>query len=229
MVNGKLLLSFTIQHSPFNIMSIMPVEDGTEFSQAILEEAKQEADEIVDLARREAERILDDAHGELEQIKAAEHSRTATQRAKMRYKQIIAAAELEARKQKILKQEALIAEVEKRVEQRLLQLRKEHQYPDLLKRVIRDGLRILEGQTFEVLAAPEDRAYITEEDLKRLGQEQDVSVTLADDALQDVSGVIVQRADKRVRCDNTFQRIFQRRKNEMRLLIAQELFEGREL
>jgi vacuolar-type H+-ATPase subunit E/Vma4 len=54
-------------------------------------------------------------------------------------------------------------------------------------------------------------------------------LTLAEDAVPGVSGVIVQRADKRVRCDNTLQRLFERRRHEMRLLIAQDLFEGKEL
>ncbi len=44
-----------------------------------------------------------------------------------------------------------------------------------------------------------------------------------------MSGVIVQRVDKHVRCDHTLQRLFERRKHEMRLLIAQNLFEGMEL
>ena len=207
----------------------MPVEDGTEFSQAILDEAKQEADDIVNLARREAERILDGAREELAQIRAVEQSRAATQRAKMRYRQIIAAAELEARKQKLLKQEALIVAVEKRSEERLLRIRNENHYPEILIRLIREGLATLDGQAFEVIVAPEDRVYVTEEVLKNLSQERGASVTLAEANLPEISGAIVQRADKRVRCDNTLQRIFERRKHEMRLLIARDLFEGREL
>ncbi|GAK55006.1 V-type ATP synthase subunit E [Candidatus Vecturithrix granuli] len=207
----------------------MPVEDGTEFSQAILDEAKQEADDLVDLARREVEKILDGAREELEQIRIAEQSRAATQKAKMLYKQLVAAAELEARKQKLLKQEALIAEVERQVKDRLLQIRNEARYPDILRRLIRDGLSMLDGQAFEVIVAPEDRSLITEEFLKHLGQEQKASVTLAEDALSEMTGVIVQRVDKRVRCDNTLQRLFERRKHELRLLIAQDLFEGMEL
>ena len=232
MLDGNGNLTSSIQHPTSNIISyggIMPVEDGTEFSKAILDEARQEADDIVDLARREAERILDGAREELEQIRAAEQSRAATQSAKMRYKQLIAAAELETRKQKLLKQEALIAEVIKRSGERLSRIRNENRYPEILTRFIREGLAILDGQAFEVIVAPEDRAYVTEEVLTNLGQEQGVSVTLAEESLPEISGVIVQRVDKRVRCDNTLQRIFERRKNEMRLLIAQDLFEGREL
>jgi vacuolar-type H+-ATPase subunit E/Vma4 len=207
----------------------MPVEDGTEFSEAILEEAKQEAEGIIDLARREVEKIVDGAREELEQIRITEQSRAAAQKAKMRYKQLVAAAELEARKQKLLKQEALIAQVEQQVKNHLLQIRNEVRYPDILRRLIHDGLSMLDGQAFELIVAPEDRSLVTDEFLKHLSQERKVSVTLAEETLSEMSGVIVQRVDKHVRCDHTLQRLFERRKHEMRLLIAQDLFEGMEL
>lgn len=208
----------------------MPVEDGAEFSQAILDEAKREADEIVDLAQREVEKILDGAREELEQIRIAEQSRAATQKAKMRYKQLVAAAELEARKQKLLKQEALMAQVESQVKERLLHIRHEAQYPDILRRLIREGLSILDGQAFEVIVASEDRSLVASEVLQQLARDRGVSVTLAEEVLsEDMSGVIVQRVDQRVRCDHTLQRLSERRKHEMRLLIAQDLFEGMEL
>lgn len=202
----------------------MPVEDDTDFSHVILEEAKQEAEEIVDRARREAERILDGARAELDQIYLTEAPQTATQKAKMRYNQIIAAAELETRKQKLLTQEQLIAEVQKRVKERLLQLRNDSGYSAILASLIHQGLIELEGDTFETIVAPEDRELVTDEMLTTLRQETGKTIMLSEQAQAGIVGTIIQRADKRVLCDNSFQAILQRRQNELRLLIAQELF-----
>ena len=76
----------------------MPVEDTTEFSQAILQEAQQEAAEIVGRARREAEHIRANAQAELDQVYLAGSSSEKTQRANLRYNQIVAAAELRAQR-----------------------------------------------------------------------------------------------------------------------------------
>ena len=202
----------------------MPVDDGTDFSQAILEEAKLEAEGILDLARKEAERILDDARAELEQITLAERSHAATQTAKMRYKQIIAAAELETQKQKLLKQEELITEVQEHVKERLLQIRKKAQYPELLSKLILRGVTLLDGDEFEILVAPEDRERVTENMLTQLSKETGVTLKLSERSFPGITGAIIQRADQRVRCDNSLQSILQRRNNEMRLLIAENLF-----
>jgi vacuolar-type H+-ATPase subunit E/Vma4 len=202
----------------------MPVEDEANFSQAILAEATQEAEEIVDRARREAERILDGARVELDQINLAELPHTATQKAKTRYNQIIAAAELETRKQQLLTQERLIAEVQQRVKERLFQIRAESQYSDHLASLIHQGVTELEGDTFEVIVAPEDRELVTDKMLTRLHKETGKTVMLSEQSQTGITGAIIQRIDKRVLCDNSFQAILQRQQNELRLLIAQELF-----
>jgi vacuolar-type H+-ATPase subunit E/Vma4 len=202
----------------------MPLEDEANFSQAILEEATQEAEEIVDRARREAERILDSAREELDQIYLAESPQTVTQKAKTRYNQIIATAELETRKQKLLTQERLITEVQKRVKDRLFQIRSESRYSDHLVSLIHQGVTELEGDTFEVIVAPEDRDLVTNKMLTRLQKKTGKTVVLSEHSQAGITGAIIQRVDKRVLCDNSFQAILQRQQNELRLLIAQELF-----
>ncbi len=202
----------------------MPVEDGGEFAQAILKEAKQEAEDIVDLAKREAERILDGARKELDQIYKKEAPQTATQKVKMRYKQVVAAAEFDARKQELLIQERLIAEVHAQVQERLLQIRAAAEYPDLFVRLIIDGLSELSGEEFEIIAAPEDRERITEDMLEMLRTKTGKILTRSEQTRTGVTGAIVQRVDQRVVCDNTLQGLFERRQAEMRVLIAQDLF-----
>lgn len=203
----------------------MPVEEGVDFSQAILEEAKQEANDIIDLARREAERILDDAREELEKIYIAERSHATTQMAKMRQNQIIAAAEFEAQKQELLAQERLIDEVLEKVRARLIQVREDSSYSDLLNKQISEGVRALEGDEFEIIVAPEDRVLITEDRLEELSQKTEKTLRLSEQSQSDITGAIVRRTDKRVMCDNSFQRVLERREDEIRLLIAQDLFE----
>jgi vacuolar-type H+-ATPase subunit E/Vma4 len=202
----------------------MPVEVEEDFSQAILEEAKQEAEEIVDLARREAERILDGARTELDNIYTAESPDAATRKAKMRYNQITAAAELETRKQRLLAQEQLIGEVQKHVRERLLQIRTDSRYPDILVSLIRRGLAELEGDAFEVIVAPEDREFVTDNMLNKLREDTGKTVILSEQSRAGITGAIIQRTDHWVMCDYSFQTILQRRQDELRLLIAEELF-----
>ncbi len=202
----------------------MLVEAEADFSQAILEEAKQEADGIVDLARREAERILDGARAELDQIYATESPHVKKQQAQTRYNQIVSAAELEIRRQKLLTQERLIAEVQKQVKERLLQIQNDPRYPDILVSLICRGLTELEGDAFEVIVAPEDRHLVTDEMLTGLREETKETVILSEQSQEGITGVIIQRTDKRVMCDNSFQAILHRQQDELRLLIAQELF-----
>ncbi len=207
----------------------MQTGDGTDFSQAVLAEAKQEADEIIDLARREADRILDGAREELEQICVAESPQTATQKAKTRHKHIVTAAEFEARKQEFLAQEKLIVEVQEQVKKRLLRIRDESLYPDLLAELIREGAAALASDGFEIIVAPEDRILVTDDLLSKLGQETGSSLTLSEQSRPGITGAIIQCVHKRVLCDNTLQGIFERQKSEIRSLIAQDLFEGIEL
>ena len=201
-------------------------EDTTEFSQALLKEARKEAAEIVGMARHEAEHILANARAELDRVYMAEASPAKTQRAKLRYTQIVAAAELQAQRQLLLGQERLIVEVQERIKQRLLQLRNEPQYADILVSLVRQGLSELEGEAFEIIVAPEDRALVTAAMLTTLREQTGKTVTLATQSQAGITGAIVQRADQRVLCDNSLQAILQRQQHEIRLLVAQELFAG---
>ena len=204
----------------------MPGEETTEFSQAILQEARKEAEELMGRSRHEAEHILGTANSELDKVYRAEMSVEKTQATKLRYNQIIASAELHAQRQLLFSQERLLTEIQEQFEHRLLQIRKEPQYGDLLAALIRQGLTELEGETFEVFVAPEDRALVTPEMLAGLRERTGKNVMLAAQSQPGITGAIVQRGDHRVLCDNSLQAMFQRQRNELRLLIAQELFAG---
>jgi vacuolar-type H+-ATPase subunit E/Vma4 len=204
----------------------MLVEGAVDFSHAVLEEAQQEAEGIVNLARREAERILESARAELDQVYLSESPQEKKLKAKTRYTQIVAAAELEAQRQLLLSQERMIAEVQQRVKERLPQIRNDSRYAEILMSLIRQGLTELDGSTFKVLVAPEDRQLVTDEMLTRLHEETGKTVQLSEQSQAGLIGAIIQRTDGRVMCDNSFQAILQRQQDEIRLLIAQELFAG---
>ncbi len=216
----------------------MSIGQETDFSQAILDEAREEADGVVDLARREAERILEGAREELEAIYIAESPQAQKQQASTRYNQIIASAELETRRRALLAQEDVIQQVLEQVRERLQQLRTDERYPNILRALILQGLQELEGETFEALVAPEDRKFVTPALLNELQQHTGKRVSLAEKTpdgptgdfdsmvgdFDSIVGAIVQRADLRVSCDNTFQAIIQREQAPIRLLIAESLF-----
>jgi vacuolar-type H+-ATPase subunit E/Vma4 len=202
----------------------MPVVDETDFSQAVLEEAKQEAEEIVDRARREAERILEGAREELDKIYIAESPQTRKQQAITHYNQIVSAAELETRRKILLAREQYIQEVQEQIKAQFWQLRNEQHYARLLWGLIRDALLKIEGEAFEVIVAPEDRELVTQQELNALCEQTGKTVTLSKRSHEGITGAIIQRVDQRVRCDNSLQAILQREQHTVRLLIAQELF-----
>lgn len=202
----------------------MPLETDMDFSQAVLDEAGREAESIIELAKREAERILEGARDELEQETLKDSPRTATQLAKTRFKQLVASAELEARKQDLLAQEKLMAVVRSRVRERLVALRTDAGYPAQLERLILEGLDALDGERFTILVAPEDRELIDAPFLDALQKKTTRSLSLSAESVPGMTGAIVQREDGRVQCDNSLQNIFQQRENEVRRLIANTLF-----
>lgn len=202
----------------------MPLDTDMDFSQAILDEARQEAEGIIDLAKREAERILDGARDDLEKETQKEEPQSTTQMAKTRYKQLVASAELEARKEELLAREKLIASVKNQVTERLLALRGESMYSTLLERLILEGLDSLDGDAFEILVAQEDRELIDQAFLDTLQQKTKRSFALSSTSIPGITGAIVQRADGRVQCDKSLQGILQQRENEIRVEIANTLF-----
>jgi vacuolar-type H+-ATPase subunit E/Vma4 len=201
----------------------MSVKAEMDFSQAVLEEAQDEAAKIVDLAKREAERILDGARAELDQIYRAEAPQTKKQEASIRYTQIIAAAQLENRRQLLLARERFIQSVEDRVQTQLVQFRATPEYPQLLRALVEQGLTELEGEAFEVIVAPEDRALLSDDALTELAQTSGKRVTLSVQPQPGITGAIIQRTDQRVRCNNSLQAILEREQIEIRRLILQEL------
>ncbi len=202
----------------------MPVGSETDFSQAVLDEAREEAEEIVDRARREADRILDSARKELDQIYQHEAPQAQKQQAQTRYNQIISSAELEVRKQELLTRERLIGQVQERVKERLRQIHTQARYPDIMAALIRRGLTEMEGEEFEVLVAAQDRGVVSDAMLTTLQQETGKTLRLADASVDEISGAIIRRTDQRVQCDNSLQAILQRRQEDIRLLIAETLF-----
>jgi vacuolar-type H+-ATPase subunit E/Vma4 len=202
----------------------MLVEGAVDFSHAVLEEAKQEAEGIVNLAKHEAEHILDGARAELDQVYLSESPQEKKMKAKMRYTQIVAAAELEAQRQLLLGQERFVNDVRQRVKERLLHIRQEAHYAEILIALIRQGLSELDGSMFEVIVAPEDRPLVTDAMLKTLQAETGKTVQLAEHSQAGISGAIIHSVDGRAICDNSFQAILQRQQEDLRLLIAQELF-----
>lgn len=206
----------------------MAIEAEAGFSRAILEEAQRERDDILELARREAERILDNARAELDQIYVAESPDAKTQKARARYNQIVATAELEARKKLLFAKEEYIQEVQKRVKERVEQLRDGEQYTDLLVDLIQQALKELEGERFEVIVAPEDQPCLADDMLAQMEAKTGKHVARSSQTRPGMLGAIVQRSDGRVLCNYSFQAILQRRQQELRTLIAQELFDEKD-
>ena len=60
--------------------------------------------------------------------------------------------------------------------------------------------------------------------LSQLRKDTGKTVALDEKSREGVVGAIIQRVDRRVSCDNSFQAIMQREQHDIRLVIATELF-----
>jgi len=199
-------------------------EETTAFSQAILQDARQEAEQLLETARREANHIVENARAEVKKVAQSAAAADELQKAKLRYNQTIATAELQAQRQLLLSQERLIAEVQDRVKARLLQMRTAARYPQVLTTLIQRGLAEMEGESFELVVAPEDRALITAPMLQGFQKETGKVVRLSTNSQPEMTGVILQRVDQPIICDYSLQALWRRQQEELRVLVAQELF-----
>jgi len=173
-------------------------------------DVQDEVDGIIDAAKSEAETIINTAKQQTEREAQLIHTRGEKQAARLGEK-IKAAARHTAREHEIQVKEAMMQECLHLVKEKLKDT-KMKDYEQMLRSVIKKG-----QQTFEdcvVITVRKNDTKIVE----KLG----VKVI---DSKEGIGGVIVQSKDGHKQIDHTFESLLDRRMDDLRIMIAHELFD----
>lgn len=193
------------------------LKEAEEKAAAIIKEAKQQANAIIDAARINAE--------EEEKRKLAE----ATAKGQQIYREILAQAKVEAKKEILKKKELLIKEAFKEAEERLRKHSLAAEYKEDLIRITVNACKKLDATDLVITANQRDLKTLKssketiERELERGNRKIKISFG---EPIQTAGGVRVKTADGRIEVDETFEGIIQKQFELLRVKVAKILFEG---
>ncbi|MEA1904581.1 MAG: V-type ATP synthase subunit E family protein [Candidatus Hadarchaeota archaeon] len=197
------------------------LSDAEKESKKVIRDAKGEVEKrkssAKENAKAEAEKILSEGKREAEKI---EH-------------RVLASARLKTRQLKLNTQESLIQDAFSKAMDELPNLRKDKQrYQKIMGELVKAGGIAIGGEELEIQILKEDKKFLpkaTVHDLtkkisKSTGNETSLKISTS---LKNASGgVVVQKADGSVKCDNTFEARLRRLKHSLRSKTAEILFKS---
>jgi V/A-type H+-transporting ATPase subunit E len=193
------------------------LKEAEEKAAAIIKEAKQQANAIIDAARINAE--------EEEKRKLA----GATAKGQQIYREILAQAKVESKKEILKKKELLIKEAFKEAEERLRKHSLAAEYKEDLIRITVNACKKLDATDLVITANQRDLKTLKssketiERELERGNRKIKISFG---EPIQTAGGVRVKTADGRIEVDETFEGIIQKQFELLRVKVAKILFEG---
>jgi V/A-type H+-transporting ATPase subunit E len=207
------------------IISYIEAEAGKEISDILLE-AQAEADKIEKSAQekadRERERILSNSE----------------RGASLEGQRIIAETRIDVRRKRMDAQEEAIAASFEEVKKALEELaekgkRDNFVYKDIMFNLIASASEVVAGNKLELVLNQRDSTTFTKGTLreaselvkKRTGRT--ISLTLSDETIQCLGGVVVRDIEKQVEVDNTLETKLNRLKERIRVDVAKTLFGDR--
>ena len=207
----------------------MPAEKGAKLlAEDILKEAEEKAATIIKEAKEQANAIIDAARinaEEEEKRKLAE----ATAKGQQIYREILAQAKVEAKKEILKKKELLIKEAFKEAEERLRKHSLAAEYKEDLIRITVNACKKLDATDVVITANQRDLKTLKssketiERELERGNRKIKISFG---EPIQTAGGVRVKTADGRIEVDETFEGIIQKQFELLRVKVAKILFEG---
>lgn len=207
----------------------MPAEKGAKLlAEDILKEAEEKAATIIKEAKEQANAIIDAARinaEEEEKRKLAE----ATAKGQQIYREILAQAKVEAKKEILKKKELLIKEAFKEAEERLRKHSLAAEYKEDLIRITVNACKKLDATDLVITANQRDLKTLKssketiERELERGNRKIKISFG---EPIQTAGGVRVKTADGRIEVDETFEGIIQKQFELLRVKVAKILFEG---
>ncbi len=203
----------------------MPLYDQADLlCHAILARGREEAEKILQQARSQAERLKAEER-EREQALRERTRREVEVRASHEARNLVDRASLESRRRVAKAKEAAMIRVFALARERLLAFRNSPEYRPWLKEMLLKAVRELGGDSFRLLAHPEEAAQLDDELLAEVGRETGARLEAAPAGEVPPGGFIALTADGRLRYDATFQGILDRKREALRTELARLLWQ----
>jgi V/A-type H+-transporting ATPase subunit E len=203
----------------------MSVERVEALEQAILERARQLAEEHIQQGERSRERIVEDSREKIRLLEEKEIL-AGQSRAEREYRRMVQARELSMQAELDHLRWHLVQSITESLSERLVALTaKEQTYLPLLERLLGDAARAIERDKL--------RARLNRNDHKRFADRwealvKDVSpdkaIALEQEPLEASGGVLVSDIEDRILVDNSFEGVIQRLESELQRVIVEHLF-----
>jgi len=172
-----------------------------QLAQAVMSEARAEADQVLSDARAKADairqRAQEQATAEREQI-----LERASQEADRIRRQVIAMAQIQARMLELEQREKLLDKVFEAARQQLPTVQQWSDYDQIAYQLLREALIRLEAGAALVRADETTQQLLTGSLLDRISKEQEIKLQVGK-PLEQGTGVVVETEDRRRRYDNT--------------------------
>lgn len=191
-----------------------PEEEIETLSRAILKEAQVDAEELKEEAKAKAEVIRQRAREEAEKEKQEILNR-ARQEAERLRSQSLASAQLKSRTMQLENREKLLDRVFQAAREKLPEIQKRPDYPQLAATLLREALVQLRVNKAEVRADKTTRDLLEKGTLDELSRELNGQYTLGE-PLEEGLGLVVEAAEGRLHYDNTLETRLKRMQGNLR-------------
>jgi vacuolar-type H+-ATPase subunit E/Vma4 len=201
-------------------------------SQRILDNARKQAQQTIDRAKQEEKKLQDEAErsGQRESEEILRNARSQAEAEAMK----IAASTPRSVRRKILEAQNDILEGMLEAGLNAAVEAADKAPEEVLKALILAAALIVHEDHMVVEANEKDRARISTEALQDIAAEvkkrqgRSIAITLSDECVPIVGGVIVRARSGRMVCDNSFEARLGRSREQLRLDIAETLFNEKE-
>lgn len=182
--------------------------------QAIMQDARQEADRMLNEARERAENTRAEARAEANDERDTILER-ARREAQVLREQAVASAHIEAQKLRLRRREQLLQRPFDQARRRLRSLTERSDYGEIARDLVRDAVGHLDTDNALVRTDAETRKVLTDHVLADLSSELGVYLR-ASDPLDHGTGVVVETPDGHRRYDNTLETRLARMRDALR-------------
>jgi vacuolar-type H+-ATPase subunit E/Vma4 len=182
--------------------------------QAVMSEARSEADQILSEARGKADVIRQNAQKQAE-VERNEILARASQDAERSRRQAVATAQIKARSVQLASREAVLNKVFESARKQLPTVQQWSDYDKTAAGLLHEALSRLGASQAQIYADPATRQHLTGQLLERFSKELNMELRLME-PLEQATGVIVETEDGRRRYDNTLETRLNRMQDALR-------------
>ncbi len=193
--------------------------------------AEKQISDVLSESKGKVDVLLSDARKKAEEEAGSLISR-GEQEARRESQRILAEARIKARREKVKAQEDVVSMSFQSARESLQKMAegKGDDYRKVLETLIKESVLSSSAEALEVLFDSRDKGLVSDDSLKKIAQEagsdlgMTISLSVSDEELSCLGGVMVRSADGKVRIDNTFEARTDRFRDNIRTLVAKELF-----